>query len=120
MLKGVPLIEAHVHATRRPTLKSSWIEWAEHFGKDVPLSLICTTMRGPWTSMRENVWIEISGLPPKKLPEYYEQYDFERLTRKMIFGTDWPGVPGLKNNAVALFDLGLDHETVELIPHKNA
>jgi uncharacterized protein len=257
MLEGIPLIDAHVHAARRPTLKASWIEWAEHFGKEVPLSdlydeegtlvpsrlddymagegvdvailfseynperfklmanlnphyhhplpeelerqmemgavglklhpvhggfapndralypaywlcqqrelpvvIHCGTStfpgstnryadpalledvirdfpgltvilahggRGWWydaagfmTSMRENVWIEISGLPPKKLPEYYEKYDFERLARKMIFGTDWPGVPGLKNNALALFDLGLDHETIELILHKNA
>jgi predicted TIM-barrel fold metal-dependent hydrolase len=72
------------------------------------------------TSMRENVWIEISGLPPKKLPEYYEKYDFERLARKMIFGTDWPGVPGLKKNALALFDLDLEPETVELVLHENA
>jgi uncharacterized protein len=70
--------------------------------------------------MRENVWIEISGLPPKKLPEYYEKYDFERLAWKMIFGTDWPGVPGIKNNALALFELGLDSKTVELILHGNA
>ncbi|MBA3471694.1 MAG: amidohydrolase family protein, partial [Rubrobacter sp.] len=40
--------------------------------------------------------------------------------QKMIFGTDWPGVPGLKNNALALFDLGLERETVELILHGNA
>ena len=276
MLKGVQLIDAHVHAARRPTLKSSWIEWAEHFGKDVPLSdlyddegtlvparfdqymegegvdvafLLCeyspkttgiqpiedllpiidhnperfkpmaalnphyhhplpdelkrqmgfgavalklhpvhggfapndATLypayalceeeglpvvvhcgtstfpgstnryadpalledairdfpgltvilahggRGWWydtagfmTMMRENVWIEISGLPPKKLPDYFGKYDFERLARKMIFGTDWPGVPGLKNNALALFDLGLENETVELILHGNA
>jgi predicted TIM-barrel fold metal-dependent hydrolase len=71
-------------------------------------------------SMRENVWIEISGLPPKKLPEYYSKYNFEVLARKMIFGTDWPGVPGLKPNVLALFDLGLDPETVELILHENA
>ncbi len=75
---------------------------------------------GFMTAMRENVWIEISGLPPKKLPEYYEKYNFERLARKMIFGTDWPGVPGLKNNALALFELGLKEETVELILHGNA
>ena len=276
MLKGTRVIDAHVHAARRPTLKSSWIEWAEHFGKDVPLSnlydeegtlvpsrfdqymegegvdvaiLLCeyspkTTGiqpiedllpiiehnperfrpmaalnphyhhplpnelkrqmsfgavalklhpvhggfapndaalypayalceeeglpvvvhcgtstfpgstnryadpalledairdfpgltvilahggRGWWydtagfmTMMRENVWIEISGLPPKKLPDYFGKYDFERLARKMIFGTDWPGVPGLKNNALALFDLGLETGTVELILHGNA
>jgi uncharacterized protein len=70
--------------------------------------------------MRENVWIEISGLPPQKLSEYYERNEFESLARKMIFGTDWPGVPGLKKNAMALFDLGLDPEIVELILHENA
>ena len=72
------------------------------------------------TLMRENVWIEVSGLPPKKLPEYYRRYNFESLAQKMIFGTDWPGVPGLKNNALALLELGLDPETVELILHENA
>jgi uncharacterized protein len=66
------------------------------------------------------VWIEVSGLPPKKLPEYYSRYNFESLAQKMIFGTDWPGVPGLKNNALALLELGLDPETVELILHENA
>lgn len=277
MLRGIPVIDAHVHAARRPTLKSSWIEWAERFGKDhVPLSELydgegtlvperldaymaeegvdvailfseyspkatgiqpiedllpiteynperfkvmanlnphyhhplpeelerqvalgavglklhpvhggfapneralypayalceqeglavvvhCGTStfpgstnryadpalledvvrdfpgltvvlahggRGWWyeeagfmASMRENVWIEISGLPPKKLPEYYGKYDLGRLARKMIFGTDWPGVPGIRNNALALFDLGLDDETVELVLHENA
>ena len=276
MLEGIRLIDAHVHAARRPTLKASWIEWADHFGKEVPLSdlydgegtlvpsrldkymagegvdvailfseyspkatgiqpiedllplaehnperfklmanlnphyhhplseelerqmsmgavglklhpvhggfapndralypaywlcqqhglptvIHCGTStfpgstnryadpalledvirdfphltvvlahggRGWWydaagfmTLMRDNVWIEISGLPPQKLPEYYEKYDFERLAKKMIFGTDWPGVPGLKNNALALFDLGLERDTVELILHGNA
>jgi len=276
LLEGIPVIDAHVHAARRPTLKASWIEWADHFGRDVPLSDLydgegtlvpsrldeymagegvdvaillseyspkatsiqpiedllpiteynherfrlmanlnphyhhplpaelerqmemgavglklhpvhggftpndralypvywlcqqhglpvvvhCGTStfpgstnryadpalledvirdfpdltvvlahggRGWWydaagfmTLMRENVWIEISGLPPKKLPEYYGKYNFERLAQKMIFGTDWPGVPGLKNNALALFDLGLAPETVELMLHENA
>ena len=33
----MPLIDAHVHAARRPTLKESWTEWAARFGKNVPL-----------------------------------------------------------------------------------
>lgn len=70
--------------------------------------------------MRPNVWIEISGLPPKKLPDYYKNYNLERLARKMIFGTDWPGVPGNRANAQALFDLGLKRETLEGILHGNA
>jgi predicted TIM-barrel fold metal-dependent hydrolase len=70
--------------------------------------------------MRPNVWIEISGLPPKKLPEYYAKFDLGRLARKMIFGTDWPGSPGMGKNARALFDLGLERETIERILHQNA
>ena len=71
-------------------------------------------------TMRPNVWIEISGLPPRKLPEYYARYDFERLAKKMIFGTDWPGVPGNRANALVLFELGLERETLEKILYKNA
>ncbi len=72
------------------------------------------------TLMRPNVWIEVSGLPPQKLPDYYKNYDFGKLARSMIFGTDWPGVPGIEANALSLMDLGLEKETVELILHRNA
>ncbi|MFI5953056.1 amidohydrolase family protein [Cryptosporangium sp. NPDC051539] len=51
---------------------------------------------------RPNVWIELSGLPPKRLPEYYAKFDLGRLSRKWIFGTDWPGVPGQALNARAI------------------
>jgi predicted TIM-barrel fold metal-dependent hydrolase len=71
-------------------------------------------------SMREDVWVEVSGLPPKKLPEYYANHNFERLARKMIFGTDWPGVPGIRRNANAIQELGLDEDTVRMILHENA
>jgi predicted TIM-barrel fold metal-dependent hydrolase len=70
--------------------------------------------------MRENVWIEVSGLPPHRLPDYYKNYDFERLAKKMIFGTDWPGVPGPRKNAEAIANLGLERETLEGVLHKNA
>src|SRR5215211_4194463 len=277
MLEGIPVIDAHVHAARRPTLKTSWIEWAEHFGgEDVPLSDLydeegtlvpsrldeymagegvdvaillseyspkatgiqpiedllpiaeynperfklmanlnphyhhplpaelerqmsfgavalklhpvhggfapndaalypayelcrqsglpvvvhCGTStfpgstnryadpalledvvrdftdltiilahggRGWWydaaafiTLMRPNVWIEVSGLPPHKLPDYYRNFDFDRLAPKMIFGTDWPGVPGPGFNAQAIANLDLERETLECILYKNA
>ncbi|MBA9002676.1 amidohydrolase family protein [Thermomonospora cellulosilytica] len=69
---------------------------------------------------RDNVWIELSGLPPRRLPEYYARYDLARLARKFIFGTDWPGVPGVARNARAIADLGLDEETVALVHGGNA
>jgi len=40
-----------------------------------------------------NVWIELSGLPPKRLPYYFARYDLARLAHKFIFGSDWPGLP---------------------------
>jgi uncharacterized protein len=54
------------------------------------------------------VWIELSGLPPKRLPEYYRRYDLGRLASRFIFATDWPGVPGTAANARSVLDLGLD------------
>jgi len=53
----------------------------------------------------ETVWIELSGLPPKRLPDYYRNFDLRRLARKWIFGTDWPGVPSTSGNARAVADL---------------
>ncbi|TMR25130.1 amidohydrolase [Nonomuraea turkmeniaca] len=53
----------------------------------------------------DTVWLELSGLPPKRLPEYYARYDLTRLARKWIFGTDWPGVPGIAANARAVAGL---------------
>jgi predicted TIM-barrel fold metal-dependent hydrolase len=68
----------------------------------------------------ERVWIELSGLPPKRLPEYYARFDLGRLARKFIFATDWPGVPGTAQNARAVAGLGLDEETVGLVLGGNA
>jgi uncharacterized protein len=51
--------------------------------------------------MRPNTWLEVSGLPPQRLPDYYGS-SLPRLATKMIFGTDWPGVPGVQRNARAL------------------
>jgi uncharacterized protein len=51
--------------------------------------------------MRPTVWLEVSGLPPQRLPDYYGPA-LPRLAAKMIFGTDWPGVPGVQRNARAL------------------
>ena len=62
--------------------------------------------------LHENVWIELSGLPPHRLPHYYARFELTRLARKFIFGTDWPGVPGIARNARALAGLGLDEDVL--------
>jgi len=67
----------------------------------------------------DRVWIELSGLPPKRLPEYYARHDLARLARRWIFGTDWPGVPGTARNARAVADL-LTPETAAAVLGGNA
>jgi uncharacterized protein len=57
--------------------------------------------------MRPNVWVEVSGLPPQRLPDYYGA-SLRRLADKMVFGTDWPGVPGVLRNARVLEKVLLD------------
>ena len=53
------------------------------------------------TLMRARTWLEVSGLPPARLPDYYGR-SLARLAGKMVFGTDWPGVPGVQRNARTL------------------
>src|SRR5215475_13224811 len=57
--------------------------------------------------MRPNTWLEVAGLPPARLPDYYGG-SLARLAAKMVFGTDWPGVPGVQRNARALEKVLLD------------
>lgn len=68
----------------------------------------------------DNVWIELSGLPPSRLRAYYSNYDFARLSRRFIFGTDWPGVPGIARNARAVAELCPDEETTAAVLAGNA
>lgn len=69
---------------------------------------------------KTNVWLDLAGLPPKKLPEYYQRFNLTKLAQKMIFGTDWPGVPGVRRNVEALLDLGLPDDTMTGVLSGNA
>jgi len=68
----------------------------------------------------ERVWIELSGLPPSRLRTYYARHNWARLTQRMIFGTDWPGIPGIATNARAVAALCPDDETANLVLAGNA
>src|SRR6266704_1403036 len=67
-----------------------------------------------------NVWIDLAGLPPKRLPGYYAGFDLPALARKWIFGTDWPGVPGVARNARAIAALGLSGDILAGVLSGNA
>jgi len=53
-----------------------------------------------------NVWLEVSGLPPSRLLEYFPQ--LPRFAEKVLFGTDWPG-PGVR-------DIGANLEAFRALP----
>ncbi|HEV2782791.1 MAG TPA: amidohydrolase family protein [Actinophytocola sp.] len=69
---------------------------------------------------RGNVWLDLAGLPPGKLPDYYARFDLTRLATKWIFGTDWPGVPGPATNAAAVAALGLPNDVLRAVLSGNA
>jgi uncharacterized protein len=69
---------------------------------------------------RDNVWIDLAGLPPKRLPDYYAGFDLAALAGKWIFGTDWPGVPGTARNVRAVAALGLPDDTLAAVLAGNA
>ncbi len=73
---------------------------------DLPI-LLAHAGRGVWydaaamlATLHKNVYLELSGLPPRNLPRYFPQ--LERLVGKMIFGSDFPGLPSISENIAAL------------------
>jgi predicted TIM-barrel fold metal-dependent hydrolase len=128
--RGVPVI-FHCGTSNFPGATNRFADpiFAEDVAKDFPELTIVLAHggRGWWydaaaflTLMRDQIWIELSGLPPKKIPEYYARHDLERLGRKFIFGTDWPGVPGIRANAEAIVSLGFGEDTLTGILGENA
>lgn len=49
--------------------------------------------------IHKNAYIDITGLPPKKLLQYFP--DLPRFADKFLFGTDWPSVD-MRRNAEAV------------------
>jgi len=66
-----------------------------------------------------NVWLEVSGIPPARVLEYFPT--LSRLSDKVLFGTDWPG-PGVKDiraNLDAFRAVGLSASVLEQILELN-
>ena len=62
--------------------------------------------------------MELAGLPPHRLLTYFPQ--LERLADKVLFGSDYPGVPSLCGNIEAIRTLPLSEEAKEKILGGNA
>lgn len=61
--------------------------------------------------LHENLYMEVSGLPPRNLPRYFPE--LERNADKIIFGSDWPGMPDIAGNIRAIRELPLRPDTIE-------
>jgi len=67
-----------------------------------------------------NVYLDISGIPPKRLLEYFPR--LAEIASKTLFGTDWPGpgVPDIKQNVEDFRTLAIGEEMHEQIFSKTA
>lgn len=80
--------------------------------------------RGMWydeaftmTRLHENVYIDATGLPVRKLPRFFP--DIDRFSHKFLFGTDWPQVNHVKEIA-KYAEIGLSEESQRRILGGNA
>ncbi len=62
--------------------------------------------------------MELSGLPGKKLMEYFPR--LEQIAHKTVYGSDWPGNPDLQRNVTAIRALPISNEAKQAILYDNA
>jgi len=70
------------------------------------------------TRLHENIYLDISGLPPKRLLSYFP--DLNRMASKVLFGSDWYSVKGVKKNIEAIRELPLGDMAKAKILGENA
>jgi predicted TIM-barrel fold metal-dependent hydrolase len=68
--------------------------------------------------LHTNMYMEIAGLPPQKLLDYFPE--IEKVADKVIFGSDWPGMPHIGRNIEIIRGLPLSDETKDKILGGNA
>ncbi len=81
--------------------------------------------RGLWyesafflSRLHSNLYLEISGLPPKNLLKYFPE--LEKNIDKVIYGSDWPGVKSVGVNIDAIKNLPLAETSIQKILYENA
>ncbi len=64
--------------------------------------------------LHRNVYIDIAGLPPRKLTTYFPE--LLRLPGKFVFGSDWPGLPNpVRDNVAAIRELPIAAAAIDAI-----
>lgn len=70
------------------------------------------------TKMRSNVWMELSGIPPKRILEYFPELD--RVGDRVLWGSDWPSSPPPSRLIAEMAALGLDPGLLRAVMWDNA
>ncbi|MGH7503901.1 MAG: amidohydrolase family protein [Longimicrobiales bacterium] len=66
-----------------------------------------------------NLYIDVAGLVPERLLEHFP--NLERLSHKVVFGSDWPAMPkSVAHNVAAISALGLPAAALDRIFFGNA
>jgi predicted TIM-barrel fold metal-dependent hydrolase len=67
-----------------------------------------------------NVYLEVSGIPPAKLLEYFPR--LEEIAHKTVWGTDWPspGIKSMRANVEQFLELPLSDAAKQPILYDNA
>ncbi len=126
--RGIPVM-SHTGSSIFPGAKLKYGEplcW-DDVAVDFPLLkiLLVHSGRGFWyqqasflAQLHANVYLEISGLPPQNLMKYI--VNLEKLSHKVVFGTDWPAVPGIAANIEKIRSLPITEEAQKKILGRNA
>ncbi|NIQ37314.1 MAG: amidohydrolase family protein [Proteobacteria bacterium] len=68
--------------------------------------------------LHENVYMDITGLPPKNLLKYFP--DLEKNQDRILFGSDWPGIKSIQDNVTAIQNLPIGEDAKAKILGLNA
>ncbi|MFQ6082087.1 MAG: amidohydrolase family protein [Candidatus Aminicenantia bacterium] len=87
--------------------------------------LMAHSGRGLWyekafflSRLHSNLYLEISGLPPKNLLNYFP--DMEKNIDKFVYGSDWPGIKTINSNIEVIKELPLAEGSIRKILYGNA
>jgi len=82
--------------------------------------LSCQLYTTPTHRRHPNVYLEVSGIPPAKLLEYFPR--LSEIAHKTVWGTDWPspGITSMKANVEAFLALPLPDDVKAMILDGNA
>ena len=66
----------------------------------------------------KNVFIDISGIPPKQLPTVFPK--LQKFPDRFLFGSDWPNVQSIAKQVSMILELPFSETTIEGILYDNA